>query len=159
MKVKRLSSAVLAAAIGATATQGMAAVLEETIVTAQKREQSMQDVPFSVSALSGTRLEQSGVVDLLDLQNVSPSLMMPSSGNPGQGASFRLRGFGSPPFQLGIEPAVATFVDGIYRSRSGVANRLYRLNVGMTVSPGGPWRTVPDGAVKAGSDMSWVIGR
>ena len=121
MKVKRLSSAVLAAAIGATATQGMAAVLEETIVTAQKREQSMQDVPFSVSALSGTRLEQSGVVDLLDLQNVSPSLMMPSSGNPGQGASFRLRGFGSPPFQLGIEPAVATFVDGIYRSRSGVA--------------------------------------
>ena len=121
MKIKHLSSAVFAVTVGAVSVQGVAAVLEETIVTAQKREQSMQDVPFSVSALGGERLEQSGVVDLLDLQNISPSLMMPSSGNPGQGASFRLRGFGSPPFQLGIEPAVATFVDGIYRSRSGVA--------------------------------------
>jgi len=121
MKVNRLSIAILAATMGATSTQSFAQVLEETIVTAQKREQSMQDVPFSVSALSGDRLAQSGVVDMLDLQNVSPSLMMPSSGNPGQGASFRLRGFGSPPFQLGIEPAVATFMDGIYRSRSGIA--------------------------------------
>lgn len=97
------------------------AALEEIIVTAQKREQSIQDIPFSVSALSGESLSNSGVVDVMDLQSISPSLMMPSTGAPGQGASFRLRGFGSPPFQLGIEPAVATFVDGVYRSRSGIA--------------------------------------
>ena len=77
MKVKRVTSVIFAATIATTTTHSMAAALEEIIVTAQKREQSMQDVPFSVSALSGARLEQSGVVDLLDLQNISPSLMMP----------------------------------------------------------------------------------
>jgi len=97
------------------------AQLEEIIVTAQKREQSMQSVPFSVSAISGQTLKDTGVFDIIDLQSVTPSLMTPSTGSPGQGASFRLRGFGSPPFQLGIEPAVATFVDGVYRSRSGVS--------------------------------------
>lgn len=112
---------VFATGIALFTTASHAAVLEEVIVTAQKRAQSLQDVPFSVSALSGQALENSGVVDLMDLQSVSPSLMTPSTGAPGQGASFRLRGFGSPPFQLGIEPAVATFVDGVYRSRSGIA--------------------------------------
>ena len=119
MKIKRLPIAILAATFSATPV--LAAQLEEVIVTAQKREQSMQDVPFSVSAISGKTLRDSGVVDIMDLQTITPSLMTPSTGSPGQGASFRLRGFGSPPFNLGIEPAVATFVDGVYRSRSGVA--------------------------------------
>ena len=95
--------------------------VDEITVTAQKKEQSLQDVPFSVSATTGERLEELRVYDALDLQNVTPALQTPSTGSPGQGASFRLRGFGSPPFQLGIEPAVATYVDGVYRSRSGVS--------------------------------------
>lgn len=122
MKIKNITSAVIAAIVGFGINQAYAAlVLEETIVTAQKREQSMQDVPFSVSAVTGEALKSQGVFDVLDLQNTTPSLMTPSTGSPGQGASFRIRGFGSPPFQLGIEPAVATFVDGVYRSRSGIA--------------------------------------
>lgn len=95
--------------------------VDEIIVTAQKRSQSLQDVPFTVSATTGERLEELGVFDLTDLQTIVPGLQSPSTGAPGEGASFRLRGFGSPPFQLGIEPAVATFVDGAYRSRSGIA--------------------------------------
>ncbi len=95
--------------------------VDEIIVTAQKRSQSLQDVPFTVSANTGERLEELRVYDLTDLQTIVPGLQSPSTGSPGEGASFRLRGFGSPPFQLGIEPAVATFVDGIYRSRSGIA--------------------------------------
>ena len=121
MNPKRLSHAIVAASLSLGSTALSAAQLEEVIVTAQKRAQSMQDVPFSVSAVSGDTLRNSGVTDLMVLQTITPSLMTPSTGAPGQGASFRLRGFGSPPFQLGIEPAVATFVDGVYRSRSGIA--------------------------------------
>jgi outer membrane receptor protein involved in Fe transport len=81
----------------------------------------MQEVPFSVTAFTGDDLKDTGVFDIIDLQNTTPSLMTPSTGSPAQGASFRLRGFGSPPFQLGIEPAVPLFMDGVYRSRSGMA--------------------------------------
>ncbi|MDG1988145.1 MAG: TonB-dependent receptor [Halieaceae bacterium] len=110
-----------ALAIGLQAFPALSTQLEEVIVTAQKREQSMQDVPFSVSALSGSALQNRGVSDIMDLQSISPSIMTPSTGSPGEGASFRIRGFGSPPFQMGIEPAVALFIDDVYRSRSGVA--------------------------------------
>lgn len=116
--VKSIEVALAAALV---ATSANAAELEEVLVTAQKRVESVQDVPFTVNTISGATMQQNGILDLLDLQTVMPSLMMPSSGSPGQGASFRLRGFGSPPFQLGIEPAVALFIDDVYRSRSGVA--------------------------------------
>ena len=126
---KHFSKTVLAAALCSSSVVSFAAQLEEIVVTAQKREQSMQDVPFSVAAVPGETLRNTGVTDLMNLQNISPSLMTPSTGSPGQGASFRLRGFGSPPFQLGIEPAVATFVDNVYRSRSGIAvNDLIDIN-------------------------------
>ena len=129
MKPTLLAQAVLSVSVGMAASVSSAAVLEEVIVTAQKREQSMQDVPFSVSAMTGETLSSRGINTVMDLQNISPSLMSPSSGSPGQGASFRLRGFGSPGFALGIEPAVATFIDGVYRSRSGVAvNDLVDIN-------------------------------
>ncbi|MCP5179967.1 MAG: TonB-dependent receptor [Pseudomonadales bacterium] len=95
--------------------------LEEIVVTAQKREQSLQDVPFSVTAMSGESLQAMQVHDVQDLASVEPSLFITSTGSVGQGAAFRLRGFGSPNFQLGIESAVAAFVDGVYRSRSGAA--------------------------------------
>ncbi len=129
-KRQKLTNAIAASTLLATAGQVLAqASLEEIIVTAQKREQSIQDIPFSVTALSGESLRNSGVFDIIDLQSTTPSLFTPSTGSPGQGASFRLRGFGSPPFQLGIEPAVATFMDGVYRSRSGVAvNDLVDIN-------------------------------
>ena len=118
---KRFSRTIIAAIFCSGGTASFAAQLEEVVVTAQKRAQSMQDVPFSVVAVSGETLRNTGVTDLMNLQTISPSLMTPSTGSAGEGASFRLRGFGSPPFQLGIEPAVATFVDDVYRSRSGIA--------------------------------------
>jgi outer membrane receptor protein involved in Fe transport len=51
-------------------------VLEEVIVTAQKREQSLQDVPIAVSAFSGEMIKQSGVKDMFDLQANAPSLIV-----------------------------------------------------------------------------------
>ncbi len=108
-------------AVGTATVWAQTASIEEIIVTAQKREQSLQDIPFSVTALSGETLEDLNVHDIQDLASITPALFITSTGSPGQGAAFRLRGFGSPNFQLGIEAAVASFVDGVYRSRSGTA--------------------------------------
>ena len=99
---------------------GAQAVLEEVVVTAQKREQSIQDVPISVSALSSEDLAANLVTDVFDLRQAVPALEIRSVDPPSQGASFSLRGLGTSVFNMGFEPTVATFIDGVYRSRSGL---------------------------------------
>ncbi|WP_404482323.1 TonB-dependent receptor [Novosphingobium sp. BL-52-GroH] len=87
------------------------------IVTATKREQTLQDVPVAVSVTSGATLERAQIRDLKDLQSVVPSLrvnQLQSSAN----TNFYIRGFGNGANNAGIEPSVGLFVDGVYRSRS-----------------------------------------
>ena len=100
---------------------GARAVLEEVVVTAQKREQSIQDVPISVTALSAEDLTANLVTDVFDLRQAVPALEVRSVDPPSHGASFSLRGLGTSVFNMGFEPTVATFIDGVYRSRSGLA--------------------------------------
>lgn len=83
---------VSATAQGDTSTPRLA--LEEVVVTAQKRAQSLQDVPVAVSALDGNLLLESGTTDLLNLQMLVPSLTMEQSKGPGF-ATFRIRGVGN----------------------------------------------------------------
>lgn len=97
-----------------------AAALEEVVVTAQKREQSLQDIPISVSAVTARDMEANIVEDIFDLRSVVPALQVNSVDPPSQGTAFALRGLGNSVFNMGFEPAVGTFVDGIYRSRSGL---------------------------------------
>jgi iron complex outermembrane recepter protein len=90
---------------------------EEIIVTASKREQTLQDTPISVAVASKQQIEQSQIRDLLDLQTLVPSLkvgQLQSSAN----TNFIIRGFGNGANNAGIEPAVGIFIDGVYRSRS-----------------------------------------
>ena len=104
-----------------TASQVYAqAVLEEVIVTAQKREQSMQEVPIAISTVSEQALQSNLVTDIYDLQSAVPALQVQAVDPPGQGTAFALRGLGNSVFNMGFDPAVATFVDGVYRSRSGL---------------------------------------
>ncbi len=87
------------------------------IVTASKREQTLQDVPISVSVTTAESIERSQVRDLLDLQSLVPSLkvgQLQSSAN----TNFIIRGFGNGANNAGIEPSVGVFIDGVYRSRS-----------------------------------------
>jgi iron complex outermembrane recepter protein len=87
------------------------------IVTATKREQTLQDVPISVSVTSAETIERAQVRDLLDLQTLVPSLkvgQLQSSAN----TNFIIRGFGNGANNAGIEPSVGVFIDGVYRSRS-----------------------------------------
>lgn len=94
--------------------------LEELIVTAQKREQSTLDIPISVAAVSSAAIEANIVRDVFDLRVLAPSLEARTVDPPSQGASFSIRGLGTSVFNMGLEPSVSTFVDGVYRSRSGL---------------------------------------
>jgi outer membrane receptor protein involved in Fe transport len=89
----------------------------DIIVTASKRAQTLQDTPISVAVASVQQIEQSQIRDLIDLQTLVPSLrvgQLQSSAN----TNFIIRGFGNGANNIGIEPSVGVFIDGVYRSRS-----------------------------------------
>lgn len=96
------------------------AYLEEVIVTATKREASMQDVPIAVSAVSGSMLEDNQIVNSADLSKLVASLNVQSAGNP-RSSSFNIRGIGTQSFSSGVEPSVSTMVDGVVLGRSAMA--------------------------------------
>jgi len=90
------------------------------IVTASKRETTLQELPVSVSVTDSETIEQAQIRDLLDIQTVAPSLRV--SQNQGSGnTTFIIRGFGNGSQNIGIEPSVGIFVDGVFRSRSAGA--------------------------------------
>ncbi len=96
-------------------------VLEEIVVTATKRAESIQDVPIAVAAYDGETLRRAGVDDLRQLQILSPSLVVSSSQAETAGTVARIRGVGTTGDNLGLESSVAVFVDGVYRNRNNVA--------------------------------------
>lgn len=95
--------------------------LEEIVVTAQKREQSLQDTPIAVTAVSGEDLRARGTGNISELQTFTPNLVFdttsPVSG-VSSGAVVFIRGIGQSDFQLTTDPGVGTYVDGVYLSRS-----------------------------------------
>lgn len=114
----RLIATVLLATAGATSVAAAAeqpAALEEVIVTAQKREQSLQDVPVSISVISGQRIQDMQITDLRSLQGYIPNLAILNSGvNP----IVYIRGFGSGPNNVAFDQEVSVYLDGIYGGRS-----------------------------------------
>lgn len=116
----RLIFAAVTAALAAPAgAQEHAAVagLEEVIVTAQKRAESLQDAPISIVALSSETLETRGIDGLTDLQADVPGLV--PSRHPNSAATVRLflRGIGQGNDQITYDPKVALYVDGVYMAR------------------------------------------
>ena len=99
-----------------TATQDS----DEIIVTATKREQTLQDVPISVSVTNQDTIEKAQVRDLIDLQSVVPSLKVSQLNATGQ-TNFTIRGFGNGNGNDGIEASVGVFIDGVYRARTSAA--------------------------------------
>jgi outer membrane receptor protein involved in Fe transport len=92
---------------------------QDVIVTAQGRAQILSNVPLAVSAINAAALERSGASDIRQLAQIAPSLQVSSTGNEANG-SARLRGIGTVGDNPGLESSVAVFVDGVYRSRSGI---------------------------------------
>jgi outer membrane receptor protein involved in Fe transport len=110
-----LAVALLSPAFGQTSGE-----LEEVIVLATKREQTLQEVPVAVSVVTAEVIEQAQINDILDLQATVPSLRVTQLQTTGN-TNFIIRGFGNGANNPGIEPSVGVFIDGVYRSRSAAA--------------------------------------
>lgn len=94
--------------------------LEETVVTARKREESLQDTPVSVTAFSNVNLEERSISNIRDINAFTPNLEI-NSGRPDGGASaaqIYIRGVGQSDFLFPNDPGVGMYVDGIYLARS-----------------------------------------
>ena len=116
MKTTRTAFCRTAIALGVAAAYSIPsyAQLEEVIVTATKRAESTQDIPMSVQAVSGERLEAMAITDLGDLSTTIPNFSI------GDGLTTNLitmRGVGSGE-DRSFEQSVSMFVDGIYMPRS-----------------------------------------
>jgi len=92
---------------------------DQIIITAQGRRQILQDVPIAVTAVGGGEMKNSGASDIRQLNQLVPTLLVSSTGSEANG-SARIRGIGTVGDNPGLESSVAVFIDGVYRSRSGI---------------------------------------
>jgi iron complex outermembrane receptor protein len=95
--------------------------LEEIIVTATKREESIQDVPVVVTAISGDALERTFAHDARDLNGIAPNVMLQPVGAFQNATAFFVRGVGSSDIESATDPGIATFVDDAYQGRVSTA--------------------------------------
>jgi iron complex outermembrane receptor protein len=110
--------------IALTLSVPAAAQLEEIVVVAQKREQNIMDVPVAITAVTGAQIEESGIKDMIDLQQNVPGLIVGGSQTTTT-SNFSIRGIGSTSNNFGVESSVGLYVDGVYRSRqSSLINEL-----------------------------------
>jgi outer membrane receptor protein involved in Fe transport len=101
------------------AQEGATEETPEIVVTAQGRSQLLSDVPVAISAVNAETLQNSGANDIRQLNQVAPSLLVSSTGSEANG-SARIRGIGTVGDNPGLESSVPVFIDGVYRSRSGI---------------------------------------
>jgi iron complex outermembrane receptor protein len=115
------ASAVVLAGMGATsAAQAQdQQTVDSIIVTAQKREQNLQDVPVVVTAISAKLLQDTGIRDIKDLTILTPGLTVTSTSSEAS-TTARIRGVGTVGDNPGLESSVGVVIDGVYRPRNGV---------------------------------------
>ena len=97
-------------------------MLEEIIVTAQKREQNLQDVPISILAIQGIEIEAGGFSDMEDMSIFTPNLFMSDSLT---GQNLVMRGIGTTVANDAFEQAVAQFHDGVYYGRDNMGQNSF----------------------------------
>ena len=129
MRLNHILRTTVSAAVVGAAVFGAAGVavaqdqdvtrVDDIIVTAQKREQSLQDVPIVVTTLSQETLQNAGVSDIKDLQILTPGLTVTSTASEAS-TTARIRGVGTVGDNPGLESSVGVVIDGVYRSRNSV---------------------------------------
>ncbi len=139
-KTQRFSMKPIAFALGSLIAANAGAeslALEEIVVTAQKRAESLQDVPISVSAMSGEKIAEAGIPGMGDFSAYVPNFNVTQNAI---GDVISIRGIQSG-ILASIEQSVGTFVDGVYRGR-GTQSRFSFLDVGMVEVLRGPQSTL-----------------
>ncbi|MFC4291108.1 TonB-dependent receptor [Sphingorhabdus arenilitoris] len=96
------------------------AQVEEIVVTAQKVEENVQDIPIAITAITGDKLAETGTVSLENIGKLVPSVTF-RKGTTSANSAIIMRGVGTITFSVAAEPSVSTVVDGIVLSRSGQA--------------------------------------
>jgi len=94
--------------------------VDSIVVTAQKREQNLQDVPVVVTAVGAKLLQDTGVKDIKDLTILTPGLTVTSTTSEAS-TTARIRGVGTVGDNPGLESSVGVVIDGVYRPRNGVS--------------------------------------
>ncbi len=115
-QVKILSAAVAVASTvmsGAIYAQG-AGALEEIVVTAQKREQSLQDTPIAIAAFDGNAIEQRGITDINDIGVMVPNVKMTPSPSNSTATTIAIRGSVTINPAISWEPTVGIYMDGVF---------------------------------------------
>ncbi len=107
------------AGVAAAQDQDGPTTIDDIIVTAQKREQNLQDVPIVVTSLSSETLQDAGVRDIKDLQILTPGMTVTSTQSEAS-TTARIRGVGTVGDNPGLESSVGVVIDGVYRSRNSV---------------------------------------
>ena len=119
-KAALLASAAMAAVPGAAAAQAPvqgSAVVEELVVTARRREETLKDVPVAVTAVTAERLEATGALDITNLQQSTPNLTVQVARGSNSTLISFIRGVGQQDPLWGFEPGVGLYVDDVYIAR------------------------------------------
>ncbi|MBY0510681.1 MAG: TonB-dependent receptor [Rhodospirillaceae bacterium] len=103
----------LASAVPALA-QNAPGALEEIVVTAQRREEKLQDVPVSVSAFSADAIEQRGLTNVMALNSLAPNVSITNAAGNSTAAQIGIRGGIQINPALSWDPAVGIYLDGVY---------------------------------------------
>lgn len=116
--------------------------LEEVVVTAQKREQNLQEVPLPVTAFTAADIERRNFTNIAQLAEFTPNVIFDTTTSVSglsSGAAIFIRGIGQLDFALTTDPGVGTYVDGVYASRSvgGVIDTLDVARVEIMRGPQG----------------------
>jgi len=111
---KRSIVTAVAATVGAAIATPAMAQLEEVIVTATKREQTLQDIPISIQAISGEFVDEFNMTDIQDIAGTVPNVII---GYGITAQSVNIRGLGSGQ-DRSFEQSVGMFIDGVYLPRS-----------------------------------------
>jgi iron complex outermembrane recepter protein len=115
--------------------------IAEIVVTAQRRAESIQDVPIAISAFSSDQLAAQGVTNTLEIGRFVPNLVAQNNTGIGSANSYFLRGLGSTETIATFDPPVGTYVDDIYLSRQN-ANNLSLFDVERVEVLRGPQGTL-----------------
>jgi iron complex outermembrane receptor protein len=128
-----LSAAIACACAIQVQAQQVSSLMEEIIVTSQKREQTLQDTPLAITAFTGDQMSDLGIVSIQDIANFTPSMSYQEAAGGGEGNRIYIRGIGRETSVLGTEPGVGIYTDGFYSNESGAllagVDRIERLEV------------------------------
>lgn len=114
-----VSASIMAAAQLTPAARAQESYLEEVVVSAQKRDENIQDVPITLNAFTGDFISQSGARHIGDLEIYTPGLEIDTASTTQP--RYYIRGIGTDDFGVGTDPSVGIYVDGVYVARSGAA--------------------------------------